>query len=1603
MPLEFKEEDFEAPLTFTDADFEPTKESTSSLGAFARSGLQEVGPGAAFATAFGPAMEAATVLASGTGPWAPVIGIGSGIVAGTGAAWAAKKAQNAALDVLAPETAAELERLNALDREQHGLASALGRLAAPAASFKLAPGAVVEGVRALPNVVRGVATEAEKQATIAAGSQLGVGTGLGVLTPVVTEGRLPTVEEVGEAAAMAGLYGAARWNATPRSISGRFNEVISQKPKQFTEEDFANDAEPKPTVPTGEPTPEAVVLKPVDSPEVVTPVAETSNVDTPPVVTPADTAPQPSSSKELWQMTRKEFEPISQKLVWIPDKQIGGRIEPAHYERVGKTDPREDFKVGDVGQFYRAGTLPKSGFSRDYRDNRTLAGVSVYPTPVAGSFAGLKDADWFTGRGKVVGTGPDGEPLIKPIGKWKKFSKAKSTDIVGDAHKFHVKEAIREGKIVPSEVLAEYPDLHSPAPEVAVQPAEVQESAPVSPEPKAATVEEVAPVESAPTPDAQPTAVPPPEVPPKIQASIVPGDAEFPIGLNNAQTEKLRAEFGMAEREAPLTMSNQSQLEHAAQVELTLPNIGMVIAKDVGGSPRAVEPWEYFAMERRLVKERLAHSRAAEEMNKAFEAGDLEARNRWEEERKQAFENIQMLRHAGEVSGTPSGRSMQARRRLLDEDMSLAGMELQKRADLGGRPLTPDEMTQIEELHQRLSKAELARDEAERKLAQKLYDEQYDQLMADPEVKASAQVISLADRIVKSLKVKADEARARQRGKLRSGLSPEDLKDSIVIMVSNMAEDGLDFARASARIIGELGDWIKPHVKEIYDKAVAALNGEVTKVSKNPRVKARITKDDATKSAESIGRLKANLDPNDPSDIFKLAREIQRSLAIAGETDRTRMLDAVHNELKTILPGITKEDVQRTLSGYGRFTPATSDSIKLKITEWNRELLQLSKIQSIKDGQIVLKTGKQRPPASDAERRLIREYNELKKTQPDLHTDPAVRLKTALETTKTRLENQIKDLQRQIESKTKDIPTKTTPPTSPEIEALRSQRDVLKAQFDEIFGKEGLTDQQRLRNALTSVEKSVAELERRIGTGDLSPEKAPSKTPENPDLIAARAKRDFLKAEIERLKEAQKPQKTPEQAFLERLLKRAETNKKKWEARLRDKDFAVKNRPERPTDPALMKADLETHQAKMAWEKARLEDKRSRMTAKEKAVDIAREVVRLQRDWFTGFDASATLKQGGMFAFSHPLRAAGILVKSIRSMLNPEVAHAITLGIRERENFKNGLYKRAGLEITDPNGTPSEMEEAIMSRIANLIPEWAQKFSPIEAGRRAFMTTTNLARAELFDLMHKNIGWTEEFLQKLGLPAGSAERSMKGIANYANVITGRGKIGFGERSMDPGWLNDILFAARWAASRFNIIAGQPFYKGTTASRAVIAKEYGQAMISIMAMYKLAQAMGFEVGTDSTSSNFGKIHIPGTHTWFDPLFGLLQPMVLASRMIQGKSTTGTGKVTYLRGPYHKSVDKTPWGVATDFVRTKLGPLPGAVVDMINGEDLNRQKLDWKSADSWKYEIAKYSSPMTAKDMYEVMQDLGASKGLIADALIFLGVGANVRDKDKSFVK
>ena len=862
------------------------------------------------------------------------------------------------------------------------------------------------------------------------------------------------------------------------------------------------------------------------------------------------------------------------------------------------------------------------------------------------------------------------------------------------------------------------------------------------------------------------------------------------------------------------------------------------------------------------------------------------------------------------------------------------------------------------------------------------------------------------------------------------------------IVRAKIGEFGLSKAEAASELISEFGPKIKPLINGAWDKAQELIRTEKTPEKVKEVTKKGVSKKGEKTPVEAKASAKADQVAGEPLS-HQTVYELARAHVNAGIHGENAVMSAVFNDLKELYAGLTERDVRRAYSEYGKAQFPSQDAVKKELRELRALTRMQESIDRLKEGADALKTGLQRDKATQVVREKQKQLNELLKQRQGPPTKE--QLATRDEAKQTALRNAITDLDKQL--RTGEKPTTSTPiPDSPKTEQLRAERDAMRSKLKEIEdaakpkptadelahdtaqkgvdaassamdrwdkilkgeikpeskspieAKSGLEEElrsqvdamkqafreiqkaekpssdkeaARQKSQLQSLEKSIAEYERRVDEMDFSPR--PERHGVDTKAVAdAKTARDAAKKAYEDLKEAQKPINTPQEIYNEKRLKFVEKRAQELQAKIDAGDFTRKAKPETPQKTREVKdAEFALESKKKQFNEGLFHAEIKNRSAPRKAFDLARDVLNTSRAVMTSFDLSAVLRQGGFIALAHPVRALKSFPAMMRAFASEKGQFEVNKEIQERPN--SDLYKQSKLFLNDPGDYRlSKMEEQYMTR-------WAAKIPGVAHAERAYVTFLNKLRADSFDAMADAVG--------SGKPISPEEG--KAIANFVNVATGRGNLAGAAGSAIS--LNTAFFSPRFVVSRFELLAGQPLYRGTAATRIAVAKEYARYLTALGVIYGLAKMSGGTVETDPRASDFGKIKFGDTRV--DLLSGLSQATVLESRMITGETKSPSGQVKSIRG-------NIPFGqpdsadVAGRFLRTKLSPSIGSLVDVSAGSDVMGNPVTPATA------AARMVVPLSFGDIYSAMRDQGVAKGTAIALLALLGAGVQVQQKKNS---
>lgn len=663
----------------------------------------------------------------------------------------------------------------------------------------------------------------------------------------------------------------------------------------------------------------------------------------------------------------------------------------------------------------------------------------------------------------------------------------------------------------------------------------------------------------------------------------LPDDGEAPTGIRNAVIDRERKARGDDEVTPNAKYTFESKMDAAKAHMEANPTAQSRLVSDLIENPRPISGHEPSMLAHWKVGLDAEYTKAANHLVDAVKSGDpariAEATTAEQVLAKHRTEFEQMLRKVGGLSS----EGLNLRRIMLNSDYSLAAM-LERAEAAKGAPLEPKEIEQISDLQKAREDAQQAEDKNRGEHvefeADKASQEHFRTLLNEPKA-YSKPVMDWAHKFVNKLDSAANAARERikaRQGRLTAGLDPTDLADHAIVGASHIAHLGLDFAKWSAKMVSEFGQGIKPHLDQIYDAARKQLDGEA-KASGGGKKRVNKKGQEVDQKATMDSRAKAVgdaiKDKVDPKEFAGTIRQMARDVVQSGVRDRDKMVDTVHEALKSNGVDLTLEQTRDAISGYGDYRELSKDEVSVELRRMKGELQKVAQLEALQKGQSPLKSGVEHAPLSDEARRIAKQVNQLKNELGLKPEDPTRALKTALESKKTRLNNQIKDLQREIDTREKIVPEKKDSPTDAETDALTKQRDALKAQRDDIFGKPELTDAQRLKAAENAAQRSLDAWEKKLADakqGKFEDDGRPE-APKSDKLDAIRAQRDAAKAEVDHLKSVDPGQR--DIAGAEKLEAQRQSLTKsiaEMERKIREGDIATGKKPvDRPASPELEK------------------------------------------------------------------------------------------------------------------------------------------------------------------------------------------------------------------------------------------------------------------------------------------------------------------------------------------------------------------------------------------------------------------------------------------------
>lgn len=467
----------------------------------------------------------------------------------------------------------------------------------------------------------------------------------------------------------------------------------------------------------------------------------------------------------------------------------------------------------------------------------------------------------------------------------------------------------------------------------------------------------------------------------------------------------------------------------------------------------------------------------------------------------------------------------------------------------------------------------------------------------------------------------------------------------------------------------------------------------------------------------------------------------------------------------------------------------------------------------------------------------------------------------------------------------------------------------------------------------------------------------------------------------------------------DRTVKGIEARTKRIREKIAKGEFSKEIKPTKAETDRIQKARLEEFKAKEEWNHLFFENNLKNASAYDKFIRGASQPIELLRTWKTMFDLPPIFRQGAGVLVSNPAVAIKAWPKSFIAGVtagfgNDTLAKKAEMAIRDNPQFD--LFNAAGLAITQSGQFASlkTQEEEFRGSLIKKIPLLKNAANYSEANYVTFLNELRIGLAT-------QLG---NYITRSGAAPTLAEAKV--IADYVNNITGRGSLRGLEGAANT--LSAVFFSPRYWASRLNFLAGgvKATFDVTTGfkfapqdvvrARKAVAREYAKVMIGYGMFYGslVLAAAGYDDPEDKfsiewnpISSDFGKVKIGKTR--IDPLGGLAGHMTFIARATSFHNKTLDGDVYFL--PDAKGNQQNYFGIISNyFVRTKLAPIYGSIINVGTGKDVVGKKATVLS------EIAGTFLPLSLTDIAENFEEYGPAGGVGLSFLTLLGAGTNTYD-------
>jgi hypothetical protein len=655
-------------------------------------------------------------------------------------------------------------------------------------------------------------------------------------------------------------------------------------------------------------------------------------------------------------------------------------------------------------------------------------------------------------------------------------------------------------------------------------------------------------------------------------------------GIKNASVDEQRAQMGLPPIEGPMRAFDPDNWEKTKEDV----DSGIVdplrIAEEVNNNQRVVSTDDTNALSYYRARLSNEHKAVMDAIEKARYDDDPTAEKAARGRLADVENRINTVDTATKRGGTQWGDTGNARKRMIAEDYSLDRLLQRARVASKTGEVSPEIRDRLESLSNQLEKANKDFEEYRAKESERQAQKVADKLKAD-----TARTQRKGDRVQVRVELKVEfDNLLKQFDKAIVGrvsanpfLDPE-LLGIMGKIAKNRVESGLTR-------IEDIVDDIHGALTTIgHDITKRDLRDAITGYGKTVEMSKEAV-DVALREAKRQGKLISALEDAETAKIPERSG-LQRDAA----SDRVRELQ---KQVKQAMreSGI---DARKSQTPEAQWRTAL-DSVKTRLRN------------QIDDLNKQLKTGEKDAKRTgivydDEAKALQKNRDDLKEMLKVANMEPREasayqegRIKAA--------EKQLAELQRKIKEKDLTPQQRKEGPETKEITELQDKIDGMRKAYREMVKDSKAKTpaemaEQRIKTASKAMEKSIAEVERRIKEGDITPAQRRAGRPEPREISVLRDRLDAMRETYRQMKQAAEPKKTPEQIALDRFKSYTKKRIEDMEGRLKTGDFSKEPPKKTILDPEANALKLKSEQLKRQVNEEIAKQEHASRSAPEKAM-----------------------------------------------------------------------------------------------------------------------------------------------------------------------------------------------------------------------------------------------------------------------------------------------------------------------------------------------------------------------------------------------------------------